>query len=247
MSKVKIKGNASGTGVLTIEAPNTNDDSTITLPDGTGELIQADASGNVGIGVTPESWKSNSEAFDIGARTSLSDNEDYITDLCNNAYYDGSYKYKDTEKAVKLHMYDGKAKFKVAPSGTADSAISWTDALQITNDGRGLSQFTAKAWINLDGTGTIAIQDSHNVSSVTDNGTGHYEINWSNNMANDDYSVSATSGHLETGNQTDSYSITSIRGSGISSGKVEIQCIRARFDVQVMGDPYIVCLVAFGD
>jgi len=50
MSKVKIKGNASGTGVLTIEAPNTDTDSTITLPDGTGELIQADASGNVGIG-----------------------------------------------------------------------------------------------------------------------------------------------------------------------------------------------------
>jgi len=33
MSKVKIKGNASGTGVLTIEAPNTNTDRTITLPD----------------------------------------------------------------------------------------------------------------------------------------------------------------------------------------------------------------------
>jgi len=39
MSKVKIQGNASGTGVLTIEAPNTNTDSTITLPDGTGTLL----------------------------------------------------------------------------------------------------------------------------------------------------------------------------------------------------------------
>ena len=42
MSKVKIKGNASGTGVLTIEAPNTNTDRTITLPDGTGTLLTTD-------------------------------------------------------------------------------------------------------------------------------------------------------------------------------------------------------------
>ena len=45
MSKVKIKGNASGTGVLTIEAPNTNTDRTITLPDGTGTLLNSDGEG----------------------------------------------------------------------------------------------------------------------------------------------------------------------------------------------------------
>jgi hypothetical protein len=38
MSKIKIQGNASGTGVLTIEAPNTNTDRTITLPDIDGTL-----------------------------------------------------------------------------------------------------------------------------------------------------------------------------------------------------------------
>ena len=39
MSKVKIQGNASGTGVVTLTAPNTNTDRTITLPDGTDTLI----------------------------------------------------------------------------------------------------------------------------------------------------------------------------------------------------------------
>ena len=39
MSKVKIQGNASGTGVLTVTAPNTSTDRTITLPDATGELL----------------------------------------------------------------------------------------------------------------------------------------------------------------------------------------------------------------
>ena len=39
MSKVKIQGNASGTGVLTITAPNTSTDRTITLPDSTGTIL----------------------------------------------------------------------------------------------------------------------------------------------------------------------------------------------------------------
>jgi hypothetical protein len=48
MSIVKIQGNASGTGTLTIAAPNTNSDRTLTLPDQTGTLLV----GN-GVAVTP--------------------------------------------------------------------------------------------------------------------------------------------------------------------------------------------------
>ena len=45
MAKVKIQGHASGTGVLTVTAPNTSTDRTITLPDATGTLLTADGSG----------------------------------------------------------------------------------------------------------------------------------------------------------------------------------------------------------
>jgi len=55
MSKVKIEGNASGTGTLTISAPNTNTDRTLTLPDTAGEFVTADANGNVGIGTSSPS------------------------------------------------------------------------------------------------------------------------------------------------------------------------------------------------
>jgi hypothetical protein len=61
MSKIKIQGNSSGTGVVTLIAPNTNTDKTITLPDTTATLVGSDtavvkdASGNVGIGIsTPQ-------------------------------------------------------------------------------------------------------------------------------------------------------------------------------------------------
>ena len=45
----------------------------------------------------------------------------------------------------------------------------------------------AKAWVNFNGTGTVAVRDSENVASITDNGTGDYTINFSNNMGNNDY------------------------------------------------------------
>jgi hypothetical protein len=52
MSKIKIQGNASGTGVLTIEAPNTSTDRTITLPDVTGTLLTTGGDGSSLTGIT---------------------------------------------------------------------------------------------------------------------------------------------------------------------------------------------------
>jgi len=67
------------------------------------------------------------------------------------------------------------------------NAGTLTDNLEITKDGRGLSQFTAKAWINFNGSGTVSIRDSHNISSVTDNSVGKFTCNFTNNMGNDGY------------------------------------------------------------
>jgi len=48
---------------------------------------------------------------------------------------------------------------------------------------------SAKAWVNFDGTGTVAIRGSYNVSSITDNGTGDYTVNLTNALSNANYSV----------------------------------------------------------
>jgi hypothetical protein len=53
-----------------------------------------------------------------------------------------------------------------------------------------LQQGLLKMWVQLNGTGTIATQDSFNASTLTDNGTGDYSVAIANDMANDDYSVS---------------------------------------------------------
>jgi hypothetical protein len=47
----------------------------------------------------------------------------------------------------------------------------------------------AKAWVNFDGTGTIASRDSENVSSLTDNGTGDYTVNFTNAFGAADYAA----------------------------------------------------------
>lgn len=53
---------------------------------------------------------------------------------------------------------------------------------------------SAKAWVNFNGTGTIAARDSLNVSSLTDNGTGSYTVNWSNAFNAADYAFNISSG-----------------------------------------------------
>jgi hypothetical protein len=50
-------------------------------------------------------------------------------------------------------------------------------------------QGSAKAWVNFNGTGTVAIRASYNVSSITDNGTGDYTVNFTNAMANANYGI----------------------------------------------------------
>lgn len=46
-----------------------------------------------------------------------------------------------------------------------------------------------KAWVNFNGTGTVAIRASYNVTSITDNGTGDYTANFTNAMPDANYSI----------------------------------------------------------
>jgi len=114
MSKVKIEGNASGTGTFTITSPNSSTDRTITLPDVTGNLISADASGNVSI----------------------------TGDLEFNSGY-----------------------------------------------GSSTTVYGIRAWVNFNGTGTVAIRGSGNVSSITDQSTGQYVVNLTTAMPDTNYSA----------------------------------------------------------
>ena len=51
--------------------------------------------------------------------------------------------------------------------------------------------YSARAWVNFNGTGTVAIRDSGNVSSITDNGNGDYDINLTTAMPDTNGSIGA--------------------------------------------------------
>jgi hypothetical protein len=72
---------------------------------------------------------------------------------------------------------------------------------------------TAKAWVNFNGTGAVAIRRAFNVSSITDNATGDYTVNFTTAMADSSYGVSGcvqdTGGYFST--------VVSLRHSAITS------------------------------
>jgi hypothetical protein len=56
----------------------------------------------------------------------------------------------------------------------------------------------ARAWVNFNGTGTVAIRNSGNVTSITDNGTGDYTVNFTTAMPDENYAmigISSNSGN----------------------------------------------------
>ena len=52
--------------------------------------------------------------------------------------------------------------------------------------------YMARAWVNFNGTGVVAIRASGNVTSITDNGTGEYTVNFTTAMSDANYSVTCS-------------------------------------------------------
>ena len=86
----------------------------------------------------------------------------------------------------------------ISAGGLPDDCITTAEiaAAAVTTAKLGTSEASglAKAWVNFNGTGTVAIRASFNVSSITDNGTGDYTVNFTTAMvdANYAYSLSLT-------------------------------------------------------
>jgi len=63
--------------------------------------------------------------------------------------------------------------------------------------------YACRAWVNFNGTGTVAIRASGNVSSITDNGTGDYTVNFATAMPDANYSFQANGSTSKTYNEQD--------------------------------------------
>jgi len=68
------------------------------------------------------------------------------------------------------------------------------DALSLFNASGSAPVYACRAWVNFNGTGTVAIRASGNVSSITDNGTGMYTVNFTTAMPDGNYAVNGVCG-----------------------------------------------------
>ena len=84
---------------------------------------------------------------------------------------------------------------------TNDTTAITVDGSQVVSFGNnfgtvaGLPSYQCRAWVNFNGTGTVAIRASGNVSSITDNGVGDYRINFATEMPDINYSTLVSNGN----------------------------------------------------
>jgi hypothetical protein len=135
--------NASGTMRQALVMSNTNycevggtADAGVKLYYGAGNLgATLNSSGNLGLGVTPSAWAAGWVAQQIGYSYALMQNTSAAQFyLMNNAYYDGSFKYKNTAVAGSYEHGSSGHIFKDAASGTANNAITFTQVLAVQKD-----------------------------------------------------------------------------------------------------------------
>lgn len=99
-----------------------------------------------------------------------------------------------------------------------------TNSTSTTNVVKG----SAKAWVNFNGTGTVAIREAYNVSSIADNGVGLFTVNFTTAFADTNYQVS-TSGYIDP-NNTRKLGVVGPYGSfntpsgAYSTGSINIAC-----------------------
>jgi hypothetical protein len=99
--------------------------------------VVINGSGNLGLGVTPSAWGSGLRTLDIGPGSSLTNANSFTqTWLASNAFYDTSWKYKNTAEASYYDQAAGRHAWFTAPSGTAGDAISFTQAMTLDASGR---------------------------------------------------------------------------------------------------------------
>ena len=82
------------------------------------------------------------------------------------------------------------------------AGVTFPDGVQqtngVTNTGGDPPYFAARAWANIDGSGTVALRASVNVASVTAPSTGRYVITFTEAMPDANYVIMSTAGNVTT-------------------------------------------------
>jgi hypothetical protein len=148
-----------------------------------------DVNGNLGLGVTPSAWV-DYKGFQIGNQGSIGATSTVIN-LSQNVYYGASgNSYIENGKAAMYQMNDGVHGWRIAGTGTAGNAISFTQAmtlkatsqLQLNQYGSGTFTGTRAYDLAIDASGNI-IEVAVGAGTVTGTGTTNYLPKWTSASA----------------------------------------------------------------
>ena len=121
------------------------------------------------------------------------------------------------------------------------TGTSTAGSIAVTGEGNStttnLQQGLAKAWVNFNGTGTIAARDSFNVSSLDDDGTGTYGVNVNTSFSSANH---ASHGTCEAVGNFSNVEINNVAATGIDS-------VRCWNDNPATIDPPLVFVTMHGD
>ena len=135
---------------------------------------------------------------------------------------------------------DGTVRLGNGNSGSVTDVARFTSAGVFSfNSGYGsvAAAYGCRAWVNFNGTGTVAIRASANVTSITDNGVGDYTVNFTTAMPDANYSVGSTCGDGASG---------SMRITGVSDANPTASAYRmATFNLSASRADPIFVLAAF--
>ena len=242
MSKIRLHGSSSGyTEIAPVAASGNN---TLTLPND-GTIISKDSNGAVGVTsvtvgtgvkltstttVLPQVKVFNSSTPQIRLSTDTDDSSDndrafFGIATGSNNFVNGT----SSGDTVVRAKNSGKLLFG---SGTTETAEIDSSSNLKFNSGYGsvATAFGVRAWVSFSGQSTPSIRGDGGVTSVGDNDTGDYTVNFDNDMPDVNYAVGGLSENWE-GTNSDSYTQMSGYASGAVVGSYRFVTLRSRFDV----------------
>ena len=126
------------------------------------------------------------------------------------------------------------------------TGVSTAGSIVVTGEGNStttnLQQGLCKQWIHFNGEGTVAILDSFNTTSITDNGTGDHQVTIASDMANDDFSVSGTICSDVSGT-----SVAAIQGPAVNEHAVSSYQVYTGSNTTTQDDVAVINLHTMGD
>ena len=163
-----VQGTDTNTGIFFPAAD------TIAFGEGGSEVMRIDSSGNVGIGTTsPDALLTVNTVASFGAGAVGAPSIAAKGDLNTGIYFSAADTLDFSTAGTQRGQFDSSGNFKFN-SGYCSVATG----------------YGCRAWVNFNGTGTVAIRGSGNVTSITDNGTGDYTVNFTSAMPDANYSIS---------------------------------------------------------